>query len=323
MWRFGMLGAMVSPDLPSFAVIGPGRAGSALARRWRESGAECVGFLGRTVQSASAAVAFVGGGRVLDRAEIDAGFLGATGALLLAVQDDALAPVVEDLAPVLRAEPADCLVLHCSGAHDLAVLAPLHDAGARVGSLHPLCPIPDAPVGYANLPGQPAVIEVHPDDDASRRTLEALAGAAGLVPIVTTGGDRLVYHAACVLAANGLTALYSLVQELFARGIGAAAGGDQDEAAASDALPGALMGAALESCAQHGPVAALSGPVLRGDADLVRRHLTALAALEPGGAAAAELFRLLMRRAAAMAADRQVLSGAARDEMERALEHHG
>ena len=62
--------------------------------------------------------------------------------------------------------------------------------------------------------------------------------------------------------------------------------------------------------------------MLRGDADLVGRQLAALAAADPDGEAS-EVFRLLMRRAAAMAVARQELAGAARAAMEQVLDRHG
>lgn len=284
------------------AIVGPGRLGSALGRRWREAGVSLLGYLGRSPASATAACEFAGGGEVLDTAD-----LAAADAVLLAVQDDRLEAVVREFADALPKLPQTAVWLHASGSHGLEVLQPLAQAGVGVGAMHPICPLPDPEIGYQNLAGQPAVVLVSDADGPAAVTLCALSEAAGLHPVVTRGGDRLVYHAACVLAANGLTALYSVVDELLARAL--------PDVEAQQIAP-ALMQAALDSCGRSGPTAALSGPVLRGDADLLDRQVSSLTSVDPQ---VAEIYRGLMRRAAEMAEDRGALSGEALQAVRRVL----
>jgi predicted short-subunit dehydrogenase-like oxidoreductase (DUF2520 family) len=306
---------MSKTDLPSIVVIGPGCAGQSLAKRWVDAGVVLHGFLGRTIQGGAAAARFVGTGRVLDISDIDAKFLETIDAVLLSVQDDQLVETVAQLADRVESAGANRSILffHCSGSNDLSVLGPLREAGAHTASLHPLCPMPAPDIGYRNLPGKPAVIEVHHGDVGSLKVLEALARAAKLEPVATTGGDRLLYHAACVLAANGLTALYSLVKDLFERAM---------PDGSVESLPPALMQAAIEACRDEGPVLALSGPVLRGDAKLVGRQLEALRELEPPavGEWGSSVFQTLMRGAAAMAAERQELRGKDLEDMQKVLD---
>ncbi|MHC4918785.1 MAG: DUF2520 domain-containing protein [Planctomycetota bacterium] len=257
--------------------------GQALGRRLREGGVELLGFLGEDPRHSEQAVAFAGG-RVLH----DAGELAAADAVMIAVQDDVLVATAADLATSLAGFSGLCF--HVSGAHDLLALAPLAAAGAQVGSLHPLCPVPDAATGYGALPGQPAVIEA---TAKALHLLQDLANRAGLQPVVMAAGDRLLYHTACVLAANGLTALYATLEELFAKALQS---DDRDDARR---LPAALMQKALATCAQHGATAALSGPVPRCDSELIHRQLHRLEATD---VELADLYRLLMTKAVAMAA---------------------
>ena len=77
--------------------------------------------------------------------------------VLLAVPDNELGSVVARAVSADAVQPGS-LWLHASGLHDLEVLAPLKSLGARLGSLHPACPIPDAPAGIRDLPGKPAVL---------------------------------------------------------------------------------------------------------------------------------------------------------------------
>lgn len=285
----------------ALAVVGPGRVGQALGRRLREGGVALLGFLGRDPKQAATAVQFAGGGRVLTAPED----LAVADLVMIAVQDDLLAETAAGLAPPLAAAGFRGLCFHVSGAHDLSPLEPLARAGALVGSLHPLCPVPDAATGHAALPGQPAVVAALGNGKALQR-LQDLAERAGLEPVAVAAdaGDRLLYHTACVLAANGLTALCGQLEELFARAL------DQDPRRRREIarLPAALMSKALETCARHGAVAALSGPVPRGDAGLIRRQLHRLEERDPE---LAELYRLLIRKAVAMAEEGGSLDGAA------------
>lgn len=263
----------------SFAVVGPGRVGTALACLWVDSGCRCLGFAGGSPASARRAIERCGQGAVLDRAAAVRAHV-----VLLTPPDSELRAVVRDCAAA--APPGPRLWLHTSGLFDLDVLAPLRGERVRLGSLHPLCPVPDPTAGVRDLPGKPAVVA----GGGKGRLLELLARRAGLLPVRLEGGiDRAVYHAACALAANGLTALADLVQELLER----SGGGD-----AGRSLAVALMRAALDSVARAGAAAALSGPVQRGDRHVIERHLRALSSEVPD---ALPVYRALMERAAQLA----------------------
>lgn len=265
-----------------FAVVGPGRLGSALARRWIESGLEPVGFVAREPGGARAALDFCGAGVELD------GWAALTDVPLVVVTvSDRALPDVAVRAAAAGAVGAGAVWVHTSGVFDLEVLAPVRRAGGRTGSLHPLVPVPDAATGHATFDGKPAVVQADP---GVWEVVEDLARRAGLEPARMAAGDRALYHAACALAANGATALLDAVRELFA-----AAGIDTRGA---DRLGLALVEGALAACSRLGPVAALSGPVRRGDVAVVRSHLEALA---DEGSEALAIYRGLMRRALDMA----------------------
>lgn len=263
----------------SVAVVGPGRVGTALACLWSRSGCELVGFVGRSSASLERAIDSCGG-RALDW-----GDLAGCDVVALTPGDDQLADVVARAAGIGSAETT--LWLHTSGVHGLDALQPL--APARVGSLHPACPVPDPPAGAQAMQGKPAVVQ---GADEAMPRLEEMARRAGLVAVrMDEAADRITYHSACALAANGLTALADLAQHLFAR-----CGFDGEARAV---LVDALMRGALDAVHAEGPAAALTGPVQRGDADTVARHVAALSAGAPDALAA---YRSLMEHAATLAA---------------------
>ena len=243
-------------------VVGPGRVGAALARRWAERGVEVLGFLGRRPAAVAAALQFCGQGEALQPRDLSRGHV-----VVFAVGDADLPADITTCAEAAQPLRSCSLWLHTSGRFGLEVLAPLQQHPVRLGALHPVCPFADAASGYAALPGRFAVLR--PGDGAAR-LLQQLAFRLEMRPIqASPSGDPLLYHAACVLAANGLTALFSLCEQVMA---------------SSSALPAdaarqvlsALMQAALDGAGAHGAAAALSGPVLRGDREGLQAHLAAL-----------------------------------------------
>lgn len=248
------------------AIVGPGRVGKAMGRRMHEAGVEVLGFVGRSEASAAEACAFIGSGRPLALAELSLAHV-----VMFSVSDPALADAVR--AAAAAAAPRSCsLWIHTSARHDLAVFEPLATKGVRIGALHPVAPFPDAATGCALLEGKPALLVADP---RGRRLLAALTQRIGMRPLwCQPGGSRELYHAACAMAANGLTALRAMVDATF---VHSGCLSPQDTAIVADAL----MRAALDLCVSLGPVAALSGPVVRGDAVTLRAHRASLHAADP------------------------------------------
>ncbi|MGC6488884.1 MAG: DUF2520 domain-containing protein, partial [Planctomycetota bacterium] len=180
------------------------------------------------------------------------------------------------------------LWLHTSGSRGLEVFEPAQRLEVRVGALHPVAPFP-ASLAEAPIAGAPAVCQA---GASSRRLLARLCDMLELSPVFCGDQDRVLYHAACALAANGAAALYGLAEQLLQR-----AGGLSDPDAAR--IVAALMTAAVEGAQRHGAAASLSGPVRRGDAATVAAHQRRLSTAAPEGLQA---YRALMTRAAEMAA---------------------
>lgn len=258
-------------------IVGPGRVGSAMARRLAAAGGNVLGFVGRSTEHTEAAIAFCGTGRSLSWRDLAAAHV-----VLFAVGDPELRPAVE--AAAAHAAPRACsLWLHTSGRHGLEVFAAA-GSGIRRGALHPVVPIADAASGACAMAGALALIE---GDARSERLLRRLCRLLGMVPMFGGGVDRVLYHAACAMASNGLTALRAAVDRVFA-----AAGGLT--VPQQRLLADALMAAALRASSQVGPANALSGPVRRGDVATVVAHL---AALQAGVPQASALYRAVMAQA--------------------------
>ena len=154
-------------------------------------------------------------------------------------------------------------VVHLSGALALDALEVL--PGNPRGSFHPLqsFPVPREPSAFRGI-----TVAVDATTHALRRRLAALARALGARPKHVPDSERVRYHAAAVFASN-------FVNVAFAEGVRLLEGlgwSDRDSVAAL--LP--LLDGAVANIHARGPVGALTGPIRRGDADTVRRHLEAV-----------------------------------------------
>ncbi len=187
-------------------------------------------------------------------------------AVLLAVPDHAIPAVAQRLAGHLAAATP---VLHTSGAVELAALSPLADAGCSVGGLHPLVAVPNPHDGARLLRGAWWGIE---GEGAARALAESIVHGTGGRALPIPVGARALYHAAAVLASNGLVALLAAAEEVMSQ-----AGISSPEA--RSALTGLAAGA-LTSVRDAGPVAALTGPIARGDVETVQAHLSRLSGHE-------------------------------------------
>jgi predicted short-subunit dehydrogenase-like oxidoreductase (DUF2520 family) len=229
--------------------------------------------------------------------------------LLLAVPDGAITDVAGALAAT-AALPSGVPAVHLSGALGLDALAPLAALGHPVGSFHPLQPFP---VERPPSAFQGALVAVDASEPGTVARLEALAGLLGARPRRVRDGQRAVYHAAASLAANLLVALAEESRLTF-RSIG------WSEADALDAVR-SLMRGSLDALEAAGLPDALSGPMRRGDAGTVARHVAALEAVVVPGARARPLdvYRSLGRAAVDVAA-RCGLDAGAVARLEAALE---
>ena len=167
--------------MPSFRVVGPGRAGTSLARALSAAGWDLAGLLGRGDDVSAAA------------AGVDL--------LVLAVPYGVIAAVAAAVEPV-----ETTVVAHLAGSLGLDALAPhVHRA-----AVHPLVALPDGDVGAGRLTAG-AWFAVAGDPTATA-IVEALGGRSFTI----ADADRPLYHAAAVVASNHLVGLLGQAQRVAA-----------------------------------------------------------------------------------------------------------
>ena len=281
------------------AIVGTGRLARALGRVLADAREPVVALAGRSPQRAAEAASFIG--RSVKPIGI-ADVVSVAGRVLIAVSDDAIRTVAGELAG--RGLPHG-IVLHTSGAHGPDLLAALAVTGTACGVLHPLQTIATPELGIAVLRG--ATFGIGGDPAAVDWAQQLVAAAAG-TPLRIPPDGFASYHAGAVMASNAVVAVIDAAVVL----LGAA--GVEQRAALHAIRPLCLTSAG--NALEIGPDAALTGPIQRGDADTIRKHVTALASCPPH---VAELYRASARELIAIAR-RRGLNQEAAMQVERALE---
>ncbi|CAN5159639.1 hypothetical protein BH09ACT12_BH09ACT12_29670 [soil metagenome] len=243
-------------------VIGAGRVGAVLAAALRAAGHEVVAAAGES-DASRGRIADMLPGVGIDKPSAVARDCDL---LLLTVPDDMLGNVVSVLANsgALR---EDQYVVHTSGRHGLAILAPAIAVGARAIALHPAMTFTGTAVDLDRLGGCVFGLTAEPEERETAAHLVAdLGGRAMWVPETR----RALYHAGLAHGANHLVTLVTEAMELLT-----AAGADDPAATLRP-----LLTAALDNALEHGD-AALTGPIVRGDVNTVRAHLAGIGAETP------------------------------------------
>jgi predicted short-subunit dehydrogenase-like oxidoreductase (DUF2520 family) len=244
------------PDV-TIVLVGPGRAGRAFARSWTRAGGSIV----LAARDASAARAFAG---EIEHAEArgleDGAEPLAADVLVLAVPDDAIAPVASRLSQTVACRFA----FHLSGALTAAALAPFRARRAGLGSMHPL----RAFTGSQEEGWRGAFVAVEGEDAASD-VAGRICRAVGARPRAVTSSGKPLYHAAATLAAGGSGALISMAARLWSE-----AGLSEDEGRVELAD---LAATAIEAVRRVPFGEALTGPLARRDLRTVALHVRLLA----------------------------------------------
>lgn len=242
--------------------VGSGATAAALAGALAATDVEIVAVSSRRFERAETLAASLSNCRAVAEPQAVAD---ASDTVFLAVPDHAIEAVCRSI----RWQPGQ-VVLHCSGAHSLDLLAHAEEAGALVGSIHPLQTFAGRPDDANRIAGSVIGIEAA---EPLRARLADLATRLGARPIFLTAESKVLYHVAAVLISNFGVTLAALAAELWE-----SFGTPRDDALRA-LLP--LFEGALANLTAVGVPQALTGPIARGDVTTVASHLDALAEYRP------------------------------------------
>ncbi|HEV2016993.1 MAG TPA: Rossmann-like and DUF2520 domain-containing protein [Gemmatimonadaceae bacterium] len=262
-------------------IIGPGHVGRGLSRAFRASGVEVVGLHGKRPSGVATSTG------ALPKE------LASANVIVVCVRDPQLDETIDEVIAASRdgRVARGTVILHTSAIAEPAGLRALNESGFLGGTFHPLVPFSDPEVaaellrkGWVGIDGE----------NGARSTSRRLAGHIGARTLDIPAGKKPAYHAAAVISSNFPVVLASVAGHLL-HDIGV------PDSSAYQAVE-SLMSGALANMKQALPDDALTGPIVRGDAETVGKHLRAL----QGHGAASEVYRALSAAAVEIARGRGV-----------------
>ncbi len=256
---------MASGDNVRIGFVGAGTLGRGLALALDGVGCEVVAVSSRSRASAEWLAERIDGSAAMETAQDVAD---ACDLVFITTPDGAIADVA--LSVNWRAGQG---VVHCCGAASIELLDAASGAGAAVGAMHPFqtfAGLGDSTEAARRLSGVTfAVSATGWLADYLPSLAERLDGRAITIP------DELrpLYHASAVLACGYVGTLLDAAIGLWARM------GFTEEDGVRAVAP--LSRATIEAIAAAGPVNAVTGPAVRGDADTIAAHLSLLSEHAP------------------------------------------
>ena len=241
----------------NIGIIGTGRLGGALALGLKRAG-YTVRFLASKTNTSAEKIAQMTAAELMNPPFNE---LNATGLIFITTPDQTIPEIVK----ILSHADIDWngkTVIHCSGALTTEILKPLADEGAKTLTLHPSQTFPPEPAPHRF---NRAYFAVEGEDYS---TGEAIVRALGGIPFQLKRESKILYHAAACFASNYLYGLASAAKELMSE-----AGIDKEESL-KILLP--LMLGTIDSIGEYGIEEGLTGPIARGDTEIIEKHLSAM-----------------------------------------------
>lgn len=240
-----------------FGIIGAGIVGTALAVRLEEVGHECIGVHTRSDRSYQRFRSYL----IKDHLSLEE-LVPAVESLFITTQDGVIPSIAETLCARTLIKPGQAWI-HCSGSLPSNILRVEESLPVNCLSLHPLQAFASVENALAIISGTHFGIEGD-NEELGVGIVKDLGG----IPHRILPDQKTLYHAGAVVASNYLVVLASLAVELFAEA------GIQGEEALASLLP--LMRGTLFNLEQVGLPQALTGPIARGDVQVVQGHLNHL-----------------------------------------------
>jgi predicted short-subunit dehydrogenase-like oxidoreductase (DUF2520 family) len=251
-----------------------------------------------SMDGARAAVDFIGSGVAFDDPEQ----CPAADINWILTPDDAIASCLQQLLQGAAIAPGS-VVVHSSGCLSSEVLLPARARGAVLLSVHPMKSFANPKDSVPTFAGTFCAFE---GDALARERIEPLLSALGAVLLPIQSEHKAVYHAAGVFASNYVvTLLQQAVDCLQYAGI--------DPVSAKAVVTQLAHGTVANVSLATKPLAALTGPVARGDQRTIECHLGALTPLGLSGSyrcGVEDTQRALQRHEGALG-DEEMLSHAA------------
>ena len=245
-------------------IIGAGKVGTTLGKYLSIHGKNVTGFYSRTHESADEAATFAETEtysslcKLVEKSDV----------IFITTPDGVIHQVWGDL---LHQDISNRIICHFSGSLSSHVFSGREEAGASGISMHPMYAFSDKfhsyeqfHTAYLTLEGDPEAVAV----------MKPMWEAIGHHVLTLKAEDKIKYHAAAAMASNEMLGLLQASLDILSE-----CGFSEKD---SMALLTPLVQGNIASMLEKGCVNALTGPVERGDAQTVRKHLQALEGSKAG-----------------------------------------
>jgi predicted short-subunit dehydrogenase-like oxidoreductase (DUF2520 family) len=248
-------------EVNKVAIIGAGKVGTAIGYLLSRRGYRIVGVASRKLSSSRKAISFIGQGaassnpgKIARHAEI----------IFITTSDESIEDVCKKLARDGNLVQGTYM-FHTCGALPSSILGPAKRKGLYIGSIHPLQSLADVQEAVKRLKGSYFCIEG--DREAllvAKRIVSDLKGRCFTVRV-----DRKpLYHAGAAVVSNFLVSTVYFGLELNE------AAGIKKKSALKALMP--LIKGTIRNIEKIGIPSALTGPIARGDSEIVSQHLKSI-----------------------------------------------
>lgn len=245
-------------------IIGAGKVGTTLGKYLSIHGKNVTGFYSRTHESADEAATFAETETYSSLCKL----VEKNDVIFITTPDGVIHQVWGEL---LHQDISNRIICHFSGSLSSHVFSGREEAGASGISMHPMYAFSDKfhsyeqfHTAYLTLEGDPEAIAV----------MKPMWEAIGHHVLTLKAEDKIKYHAAAAMASNEMLGLMQASLDILSE-----CGFSEKD---SMALLTPLVQGNIASMLEKGCVNALTGPVERGDAQTVRKHLQALEGSKAG-----------------------------------------
>ncbi len=250
----------------SFAIVGCGKLGCALAKQMKSSGYPLAGLASKNIISAQQAADEIGTDIFSDKPwEITR-----SADVVFITTPDGQIEAAATLLAENKGLKKNAVVLHCSGSQPSTILMAAKKCGVSIGSLHPLQSFASSRAEGNPFQNIIAAIEGEAEAVALARQIAQDLGATCF--FIKTHA-KTAYHAAAVVASNYLVTLQDMAFKLLQ------IAGIPPENAFQVLKP--LIHGTLFNIEKKGTEKALTGPIVRGDTETIRTHIDEILRMAP------------------------------------------
>lgn len=243
------------------AIIGAGKVGTAIGYLLGRRGYRIVGVASRKLRSSKKAISFIGQGSATKDLEKIAG---QADIIFITTSDEAIETVCQKLA-TSGSLVKGTYMFHTCGALPSSILSSAKEVGLYIGSIHPLQSLADVKEAVRRLKGSYFCIEGDKKAlNVAKKIVSDLKGRCFTVRV-----DRKpLYHAGAAVVSNFLVSTIHFGLELNE------AAGIRKKPALKALMP--LIHGTIGNIEKIGIPFALTGPIARGDADIISQHLKSI-----------------------------------------------